>query len=104
MCNVTHNLLVIGKAVIRLPFKEMCNVLTPCWSQEKMMNAFTKMHHVTHSLLVIGNDLMRLPFTKMWNYSHPVSHRKGCKTAFFRNVQCHSLPVSGSRKHVIRLP
>ena len=45
MSNVTHKLLVIGRAMMRLPF--------------------TKCDMSTHSLLVIGKDVMRLPFPKL---------------------------------------
>ena len=86
MCNVTHNLLVIGKDMIRLPFTEFWNV--------------------THTLLVIVQDVIRLPFTKICNgtvHSHTVDHREIWLVCVFKTCNVtHSL-FKVIRKDVMRL-
>ena len=72
--------------------------LTCCWSQKWMwwdcLPQTCAIANIAHRLLVIGKDMMRLHFAKCAN-SLPVDHRKRCNdTAFHKDVQCCSHPVS----------
>ena len=84
MCNVTHNLLVIGKDVMRLPFTTMC--------------------YVTHSLLFTRKIAMKVPFTNMQCHLQTVGHSKRCdETAFHKMCNAaHKLLIIG--KDVMNLP
>ena len=65
MCNVTHILLVIGKDVMILSFRNVqCHSHSVGHRIACGETAIHKMCNVTHCLLVIGKDVMRLPFTK----------------------------------------
>ena len=67
MCDVTHNLLDIGKDVMRLLFTKDPMSLTSCLQWKKSdETGFHKI--ITHKLLDIREDVMRLPFTK-WTMS-----------------------------------
>ena len=123
MCNITHNLSVIGKDVMRLSFTKCAMMsLTSCRSLEKMWRdclsqnvqyhslpvghrkrcdetAFHTMCHVTHLLLVIGTDVMRLPFTGCaMSLTNCWSWEKMWWDCLAQNVQCHSLAVIHSQK------
>ncbi len=98
ICNVTHNLLVIGKDVIRLPFTKCAMSLTFCWSW--IIDVMTQICNITYSLLVIAKDVMRICiFHKICNITDSllVREKDVMRLPFSQNVQCHSLPV-GHRK------
>ena len=61
MCNVTHNLLVIGRDVIILPFTKSAMSLTPCWLWEQIWwDCPSQKCNITHRLLVAGWEAMKL--------------------------------------------
>ena len=65
MWNITHKLLVIGKALMRLPLQNVqCHSQAVCHRKRCDETAFHRMCNATHSLLIIGEDVMRQPFTK----------------------------------------
>ena len=115
MYSVTHILLIIGKAVMKLPFIKMWIIahylfvkdvirLSFWWNFTHSLSAIVKdcqtafheAHNIAHLLLVVGKDAIRMPFTEhsvsltsCWSWEMIQYH----ETTFHRNVQCYSLPV-----------
>src|SRR6266576_1612214 len=80
MWNDTHSLLVIGKHVMRLHFKNVQCYSLPVGRRKRYDEApFPKICNITHFLLVIGRDCLS------------------------QNVQCHSLSV-GHMKRCDEIP
>ena len=125
-CAITHLLLVIGKDMVRLPFRNvqchslpvghmkqcdetafqrLCNVthlLLVIHRKRCDETAIQTMYNVPHLLLVIGKDVIRLPFRKcaMLLTSCWPSWKICDETAFQQMcfVQCHSQTVGGKLK------